>query len=46
MTVIHNAREDRRHKRLNVDIPGTDPQSLRKLADLIGYVERRAAHHL
>jgi hypothetical protein len=25
MTVIHNAREDRRHKRLNVDIPGTDP---------------------
>jgi acyl carrier protein len=52
MTVIHKTPEDWLsfligiHKRLNVDIPETDNQSLRTLADLIGYVEHRAAHHL
>jgi acyl carrier protein len=34
------------HKRLNVDIPESDYQSLRTLADLMDYVERRTAQHL
>jgi acyl carrier protein len=34
------------HKRLSVDIPESDYQSLRTLADLISYVERKAAQHL
>jgi acyl carrier protein len=34
------------HKRLNVDIPEADYQSLRTLADLMDYVERRTAQHL
>ena len=34
------------HKRLKVDIPESDYQSLRTLADLISYIERRAAQHL
>lgn len=31
------------HKRLHVDIPESEYQSLRTLADLVGYVERHAA---
>jgi acyl carrier protein len=34
------------HKRLNVDIPESDYQSLRTLADLTSYVKRKAVQHL
>jgi acyl carrier protein len=34
------------HKRLNVDIPESDYQSLRTLADLVDYVKRKAPQHL
>lgn len=34
------------NKRLKVDIPESDYQSLRTLADLIAYVKHRAAQHL
>jgi acyl carrier protein len=34
------------HKRLKVDIPESDYQSLRTLADLTSYVKHKAAQHL
>ena len=34
------------HKRLKVDIPESDYQSLRTLADLISYVKHHTAQHL
>jgi acyl carrier protein len=34
------------HKRLHVDIPESDYQSLRTLADLMDYVQRHTAQHL
>ena len=34
------------HRRLKVDIPESDYQSLRTLGDLIDYVQRRVAQHL